>query len=383
MGAAKGVEVRANSIRVKFTWQGKQERRTIIVNGQPLTPSPANIRYAERLAAEIREKIRLDTFSLHEYFPASGDTEAQVTLSQQLADFIATKRITASTKAGYEAAANFWNTALPGALLKSVKHSQVLKALADRPDLSGKTVNNYTSVLREAYELAVKDGLVKTSPVEGVDSAKWQKEPPDPFNAEEREKIIALMQKRWPGHVANMVEFWFWTGLRTGEILGLQWSSVDLKAGHVVIREAKVRGEQKDTKTSVARTVILNSRAREAIKRQRALSQVSGGSVFLDPRTGKAWEKEQPFRQNFWSHALKALEIRYRRAYNMRHTYATAMLMAGMTPAFCARQLGHSKQVFFTTYSKWIDGERDELEMSRLEATLGAKSGLKTGSKGE
>lgn len=62
--------------------------------------------------------------------------------------------------------------------------------------------------------------------------------------------------------------------------------------------------------------------------------------------------------------------IRYRRPYNMRHTYATAMLMAGMTPAFCAKQLGHSVEVFLNTYSKWMDGAQDDREMARLEAAL-------------
>jgi len=53
---------------------------------------------------------------------------------------------------------------------------------------------------------------------------------------------------------------------------------------------------------------------------------------------------------------IKRLGIRYRRPYNMRHNYATAMLMAGMTPAFCAKQLGHSVGVFSRTYAKWLNG---------------------------
>jgi integrase len=47
------------------------------------------------------------------------------------------------------------------------------------------------------------------------------------------------------------------------------------------------------------------------------------------------------------------------------------MLMAGMTPAFCARQMGHSVEMFLRTYSKWIDGGRNEVEMGKLEALLG------------
>lgn len=54
----------------------------------------------------------------------------------------------------------------------------------------------------------------------------------------------------------------------------------------------------------------------------------------------------------------------------MRHGYATAMLMAGMMPAFCAKQLGHSVEMFLTTYSKWIDGSQNDIERGRLEAAI-------------
>ena len=62
----------------------------------------------------------------------------------------------------------------------------------------------------------------------------------------------------------------------------------------------------------------------------------------------------------------------------MRHTYATAMLMASMTPAFCAREFGHSVEMFLRTYAKWVDNVRDDDEMARLESTLATneQSGL-------
>ena len=68
--------------------------------------------------------------------------------------------------------------------------------------------------------------------------------------------------------------------------------------------------------------------------------------------------------------ALKALGIRYRRPYDMRHTYATAMLMAGVNPALGAKQMGHGIDIFLKTYSKWIDGARTHTELDKLEATF-------------
>ncbi|RZT92559.1 hypothetical protein EV670_3537 [Rivibacter subsaxonicus] len=73
---------------------------------------------------------------------------------------------------------------------------------------------------------------------------------------------------------------------------------------------------------------------------------------------------------------MKRLGIRYRRPYNMRHTYATMMLMAGMAPAFCAGQMGHSVEVFLGTYAKWLPGAGDAAEMAKLENAIGPDSSL-------
>ena len=171
-----------------------------------------------------------------------------------------------------------------------------------------------------------------------------------------------------------MAEWRFFTGVRTSEAAGLRWAQVDLASGYVQIREAMVRGAEKaKTKTSVARDVILNSRAAAAMQRQRKHSQIAGQHVWLDPRYGTPWREERGFRRSYWEPCLKRLGIRYRPPNNMRHSYARMMLMAGMTPAFCAKQLGHSVEMFLRAYSKWLNGGQNALEMERLETALKAQ----------
>jgi integrase len=193
----------------------------------------------------------------------------------------------------------------------------------------------------------------------------------DPFSRDESENIIAELAQKHPGQVNNFVEFWFWTGMRTSEIFGLRWVNVDLASGAVMVKEAIVRGRYKDrTKTNVSRLVKLNSRALAALQRKRHHTQMAGEMVFNDPRYARAWEDERAFRRSYWTPTLKRLGSRYRRPYNMRHSYATAMLMAGMAPGFCAKQLGHSVEQFHKTYARWLDGEQNDLEMARLEVSL-------------
>jgi integrase len=64
---------------------------------------------------------------------------------------------------------------------------------------------------------------------------------------------------------------------------------------------------------------------------------------------------------------LMELGIRYRPPYNVRHTYATVCLMAGMRPAFIAQQLGHSVQMLLTTYAHWMNSKGDWAEMDKLQ----------------
>jgi integrase len=109
----------------------------------------ANLKYAHRLAAEIRERIRFESFSLAEYFPDDGDVGQPHTVGAQLDDWLGAQRLEVSTTAGYLSAIRFWKAALcdrRGSRLgdrpvRMLKHSDVLTALASRPDLTGKTVN--------------------------------------------------------------------------------------------------------------------------------------------------------------------------------------------------------------------------------------------------
>ena len=246
-----------------------------------------------------------------------------------------------------------------------------MRALTFRPGLNAKTINNYVTVLRRALDMAVADHSLENNLVRHV-RYQWQQKPlPDPFTRDEVETIIEYMTERYPDGVANYAEFKFFSGLRPSETTALRWSDVDLERDRVHVHRAIVRGLEKNTtKTNTARHVLINSRARAALLRQRALTQLASDFVFIDPRYGKPWIEERAFRRTYWAPTLKTLGLRYRRPHNTRHSYATMMLMSGMTPAFCAAQLGHSVGMLLSTCARWLDGEHNAMEMGRLEASL-------------
>jgi integrase len=354
-------------------------RRTFKRDGRPQPPTPENLADAQRLAVEIRERIKSGTFCQSEYFPATGKDGNALTVGEQLDAWMAVQRIEPSTAASYRSAIRFWKDALcddSGAklgdrALHRLKPGQVLKALTFRPGLNAKTVNNYVTVLRRAMDLAVANHAIEDNLVRFVRHRRQQLPFPDPFSRDEVEAIVDYLAREFPPGVANFVEFKFFTGLRPSEVAALRWSDVDLMAERVHVHRAIVQGKEKNTtKTNIARMVLLNSRSLGALMRQRSLTQLAGDFVFVDPRYGTPWLDERAFRRSYWTPTLTALGLRYRKPYNTRHSYATMMLMASMTPAFCAAQLGHSVGMLLSTYAKWLDGAHNAMEMKRLEAAL-------------
>jgi integrase len=378
-GARQGVEVRENSIRITFSWQGKARKETLKTNGEPMPPTPKNIAYAERLAEEIRQKIRHGAFQYSDYFPASrhATTGMAGTVADQVDLWLSLQTgKEASTIKGYTIAAAWWKARIGGKTLTALVHSDILAALATEPAWTGKTRNNKVSVLRQALALAIRDRKLQSNPLEGLEAAKHQKPAPDPFTKDEADAIVADMLAHYPEQVGRYFEAKFFTGLRTSESLGLRWDSIDWPTGTLLVQEAIVLGQHKDrTKTHSTRSVHLNSRALAALKAQKAHSfLLPDGWVWTDPQTGKRWVDDWTPREMYWRRTLKRLGIRYRSPYQTRHTYATMMLMAGMAPAFGARQLGHSVEQFLRTYSKWIDGGANDAEMRKLEVMLSGEN---------
>ena len=198
-----------------------------------------------------------------------------------------------------------------------------------------------------------------------------QKAEPDPLDQEEMALILAHMAAKFDPQVANYFEFGFNTGMRPSELIALAWPKIDLRRGKALVDAARVDWEDKGTKTSQVREVDLNDAAMAVLRRQKAFTFLRGEEVFHNPNTGKPWADEQVQRRRYWNPTLKALGIRQRDAYQIRHTYASLLLTGGVNPAYIARQLGHSKvTTTLNVYARWIERADKGAEAAKANAIL-------------
>lgn len=123
------------------------------------------------------------------------------------------------------------------------------------------------------------------------------------------------------------------------------------------------------TKTSNIRDIELNSRALEALNKQKLHTFKESDYVFHNPVTNKQWNSEASQSRRYWNPSLKALGIRHRVQYQTRHTFATMNLMAGANPMWLARMMGHTTmQMLLNVYAKWIVSADNNKERQKIES---------------
>jgi len=154
-------------------------------------------------------------------------------------------------------------------------------------------------------------------------------------------------------------------GLRRGEIAGLRWANVDLKAQTVAIVENRVvLGQQhveSGTPKSKAsqRTLPLPDEAVEVLKaaRQRQRAErlrfgegYGGGDYVCSDQLGKPLHPDAITSR--WQKLLEHLGIDYVRLHDARHSCATLLHLRGTPIAVIAAWLGHASAAFtMATYA--------------------------------
>ena len=364
----RGVTIRQNKTKntlvITFTYKGVLCREPL----SRLTVDNKNIKYAERLLAEIQNNIEKGTFNYHKYFPNSkksnffGDNNRENRVIDYLEEYLViceTRNLSPSTIKGYEKCKNalsdlhqFHVSSLTPAILKNwiQKQTTVLK-----------TIRNQLSFLCSSLDEAITDGVISINPVSLVSASRYQSKNSgaessyivDPLSPKEVSALLAATKyEQWK----NLFQFAINTGLRSSELCALRWSDIDFIENTAHVQSASVVGVIKKTKTKAGtRKVELNSDAMNALNNQKQFTFMKDGVIFEDPKTNKAWAGADAIRKKAWVPTLKKAGIRYRNPYQTRHTFATRHISQGANLFWLAGQMGHKgPEMLFRHYGGYL-----------------------------
>lgn len=369
-----------------FRYAGKRCREQTTLDN-----TTSNRKKLESILKRIEAEITLGTFEYHRHFPNSSNAkeftkQAEVQRSREAhdtplfeefsKDWLAEMRIQwrqshISTVEG--TLKNYLNPYFGEKEVGRITKKDVLDFRASlakvttrsEKHLSASRINRIMTPLRMILSEAA-NRFDFSSPYHGIKSLKVPRTDVEPFGIEEVKQIIDTVRPDF----RNYYVVRFFTGMRTGEIDGLQWEHVDFKRRQILVRQALVQGRLEYTKNDGSfRTIEMSQLVVDALNDQK---KATGKMDFVFcTRTGGPLSHNNVTKR-VWYPLLRHLGLRKRRPYQTRHTAATLWLAAGENPEWIARQMGHTTtEMLFRVYSRYVPNltRRDGSAFERLLIT--------------
>ncbi len=369
------------NLYLDFFYRGKRCREQTA-----LVDNPANRRMVEALAARIKREMAKGTFDYGTFFPDSpraaqfDGAAAPLSSSARSTPSHASPASGSVTPTLGEFAETWYSENLPrwrdthaetirGTLdqhilphfkqrpLAEVTRAELLAFRADLGKLTKKNgetlspsrINHIMTPLRMLLAEASERHEFIT-PFRNIKPLRLPKLDIHPFSLEEVQQILDTVREDWHPYLAVR----FFTGMRTGEVNGLEWKHVDFDQDLILVRQTIVKGKLENTKTDGSmRDIPMVPAVRTALLEQRKLVPKDCKWVFAQ-RNGEPISLIN-FTNRVWHPLLRHLGLTRRRPYQTRHTAATLMLGSGENPEWVARMLGHANtEMLFRVYSRYV-----------------------------
>jgi integrase len=248
--------------------------------------------------------------------------------------------------------------------------------------LSNSTILKVHFVLSGVFDAAVRWDWIASNPADVARKPRQPTPQPNPPTVEQATTIIdaAWAQDPMWGTLVWLVMV---TGLRRGELLGLQWRDVGWADGQLDVRRAlgRVDGElvKKDTKSHQMRLIALDPATVDVLAEHRARYLDSARQLGTEPDQGAflfsyAAAGNRPIHPDTVTHRYRKMCTKLgidSHLHALRHYSATSLLTAGVDLRTVAGRLGRGGGGATTlrVYAAWV-GESDRHAATILAGQL-------------
>ena len=335
----KGVN---ENLWVDFFHQGKRYRKPL-----KLTNTPANRRLAEsKILPNLQLKIASGQFfenqipTFNEFSIKSFDMHSQSRKQTTINDYQTSYNLHIKPLFGEKKL----NSLKPSDI--QVWQNNLLKKLSPR------RVRNIRAVLSGIYQDAMRDEIIDKSPLSLISTPKLSKVDITPFSINE---IFTILNNA-EGQFKNFYALGFFSGLRSGEMIGLKWSDIDFNRREINISRAIKMGAISSPKTQGSvRTIDLLDTLLPFLEEQYKITGAKNTYVFLNDKDEHFYDIKR-IRNTHWKNVLKLSNLEYRPIYHTRHSFATMMLENNEDVLWVSSMLGHSDaSITLSHYAKYVN----------------------------
>jgi len=200
------------------------------------------------------------------------------------------------------------------------------------------TVRNEVTVIKLIFKYAMRWGYIKRNPTVNLDRPKIDKPDIDILLPDEFELFIEKVER--PYQTAFLTAFL--TGLRAGELWGLQWSDIDWNSKQIHVKRSLWKHEFQKPKTKNAtRKIDMTDRLVRELKQWKLACPINKHDlVFPSPEGCRTMHTNVMNR--FFYPALRRAGLRQVSFHSLRHSNASFRIQAGQNIKYIQGQLGHA-----------------------------------------
>jgi integrase len=128
------------------------------------------------------------------------------------------------------------------------------------------SVNNYMTLMSGIFQFAQDNGYIKQNPFSGINRLKKAKADPDPLS---RDEFIRFIEACRHQQLKNLWSLAIYTGMRHGELCGLAWEDIDLKAGTLTVKRNHTQTDEftlPKTEAGTDRVIFSSSQQSKPLK---------------------------------------------------------------------------------------------------------------------
>lgn len=200
------------------------------------------------------------------------------------------------------------------------------------------TCRHYLVILSHVFTVAQKEwNWVTSNPVSNVTKPSPARGRIRFLDEAERKRLLETCRASKNSYLHTIVVIAISTGMRRSEILNLCWSDVDLQSGKIVLHE---------TKNNERHVVYVTGYALERLLEHSKILRVDSELLF----PGKNRSAPIDIR-SAWEYALKQAQIENFVFHDLRHTFASYMVMNGASLAETAEALNHKALAMTKRYA--------------------------------
>jgi len=214
--------------------------------------------------------------------------------------------------------------------------SRLLHRIKKEREWKPATANRYKAFISLSFRLGIENGKCKENPARNVRRLRENNERIRFLSDEEEQKLRKAINEDCPERMPEF-EIALNTGMRKGEQYGLCWHDVDLRAPQLTLRK---------TKNGDVRHIPLNRAALAAFERIRGQSK-EDGPVFTSERGSNPLHNPR----HWWDSVLEKAGIADFHWHDLRHSFASRCVMAGVDLRTLQQLLGHKTLQMVVRYS--------------------------------